>query len=554
MEEYLRVKLSGLTIVGDVKETDNPYQYGEELTDILNRTYAKVIKRKIRNPQVLHKLISKYDNVPAFRNYLVTFYSLAGKGNKARAVNEQLIKQYPDYLYGKLNHCAFLLHDEQYEKIQEILGEALTLDGLYPERKVFHVAEFSAFERTVVDYLLRTRRLDAAQSHIKRMEEVLGMRDPGVMRLRSQYKEQLAIEHLQQYSEPMKARQGQEEFTGYPLPEQVTSPPAFQHEALWILYKKDVSIEPEVLDLILQLPKASLIADLEKIVLDAAQRKVAIEKDRKNKSWTESPLDFLLHAIALLCELGAKEKMPLILKTLSYEEDFVDYFLGDHLTETLWQFFYRLYEEDVAALQSFLASPDYTWNAKAPLMEALTQIGLRMPERRQEVIEAYAALLDIFIENLQDVRITGTEVITSVVIEAIKLVAQDLLPKIKILLDLDLVDQVFTGDYDDIVLQMQEPPFDRMYNYFPTIPELYAHIRTNWYEEEEEEEGDIDALIESAMQTLREKDGLSESGIRAIPSQEPSMNDLFSSNKKIGRNQPCPCGSGKKYKRCCLNK
>ena len=25
-------------------------------------------------------------------------------------------------------------------------------------------------------------------------------------------------------------------------------------------------------------------------------------------------------------------------------------------------------------------------------------------------------------------------------------------------------------------------------------------------------------------------------------------------NMKIGRNQPCPCGSGKKYKKCCLNK
>ena len=23
-------------------------------------------------------------------------------------------------------------------------------------------------------------------------------------------------------------------------------------------------------------------------------------------------------------------------------------------------------------------------------------------------------------------------------------------------------------------------------------------------------------------------------------------------NTKIGRNQPCPCGSGKKYKKCCL--
>jgi len=24
--------------------------------------------------------------------------------------------------------------------------------------------------------------------------------------------------------------------------------------------------------------------------------------------------------------------------------------------------------------------------------------------------------------------------------------------------------------------------------------------------------------------------------------------------KKVGRNEPCPCGSGKKYKKCCLKK
>lgn len=25
-------------------------------------------------------------------------------------------------------------------------------------------------------------------------------------------------------------------------------------------------------------------------------------------------------------------------------------------------------------------------------------------------------------------------------------------------------------------------------------------------------------------------------------------------NEKVGRNDPCPCGSGKKYKQCCLSK
>jgi uncharacterized protein YecA (UPF0149 family) len=29
---------------------------------------------------------------------------------------------------------------------------------------------------------------------------------------------------------------------------------------------------------------------------------------------------------------------------------------------------------------------------------------------------------------------------------------------------------------------------------------------------------------------------------------------LIKTQPKVGRNEPCPCGSGKKYKKCCLNK
>jgi hypothetical protein len=36
-----------------------------------------------------------------------------------------------------------------------------------------------------------------------------------------------------------------------------------------------------------------------------------------------------------------------------------------------------------------------------------------------------------------------------------------------------------------------------------------------------------------------------------LPSQS---NKPGSAPHKIGRNEPCPCGSGRKYKQCCLNK
>jgi len=33
--------------------------------------------------------------------------------------------------------------------------------------------------------------------------------------------------------------------------------------------------------------------------------------------------------------------------------------------------------------------------------------------------------------------------------------------------------------------------------------------------------------------------------------QEPKQTPTERSQPKIGRNEPCPCGSGKKYKKCC---
>lgn len=42
---------------------------------------------------------------------------------------------------------------------------------------------------------------------------------------------------------------------------------------------------------------------------------------------------------------------------------------------------------------------------------------------------------------------------------------------------------------------------------------------------------------------------------RSVPHDFFSVIQRFkSSGTKIGRNDPCPCGSGKKYKKCCLNK
>ena len=43
--------------------------------------------------------------------------------------------------------------------------------------------------------------------------------------------------------------------------------------------------------------------------------------------------------------------------------------------------------------------------------------------------------------------------------------------------------------------------------------------------------------------------------VKDMPKGEKNINykTKVKTGRKIGRNQPCPCGSGKKYKKCCLN-
>ena len=41
-----------------------------------------------------------------------------------------------------------------------------------------------------------------------------------------------------------------------------------------------------------------------------------------------------------------------------------------------------------------------------------------------------------------------------------------------------------------------------------------------------------------------------ESGSPSEPSQQ-TIDPIVNQQPKVGRNDPCPCGSGKKYKKCC---
>ena len=69
--------------------------------------------------------------------------------------------------------------------------------------------------------------------------------------------------------------------------------------------------------------------------------------------------------------------------------------------------------------------------------------------------------------------------------------------------------------------------------------------------EEEVDEGIMNAMAASQGQPAPEAGPEPEA---EVPEREYHQETVRRDRPKIGRNDPCPCGSGKKYKNCCMQK
>lgn len=59
-------------------------------------------------------------------------------------------------------------------------------------------------------------------------------------------------------------------------------------------------------------------------------------------------------------------------------------------------------------------------------------------------------------------------------------------------------------------------------------------------------------MVETSANTLENVINSSPDPVRIMNYRKPVQQ--VRDGKKIGRNDPCPCGSGKKFKHCCMNK
>lgn len=468
----------------------------------------------------LTQLIIENPTVPILKNYLSVAYNARGNYQKALEANNWLATEHPDYLFARLNQAHACINDHQYEKVPEILGEALEIKQLYPERDIFHLVEITSFYKLTVRYFVAIENYELAENRLELMKDIAP----------KHHDTEEAERYLFAFRLKNSAKRWEEENKQRITPHNSKSAPSivkentplFNHPEIKNLYQYGLRIPHQLLRDILALPRKTVVEDLERILTDAIDRYEYFS----NKEYHEEKQSFVIHALFLLNELKSEESLPKILSFLEYQHDVVHFWIGLHQTETLWQCLYGLGAENCSLLKQFLMKPGIDTYCKTPGSQALCQIALHQPQKRNEIAAIYQEIFTLFLETSADGNLLDTDFLGFAIGNTIYCGFQELLPIIKKLYDKGYVSTSINGNYASVVKDFTKPPRPYHQRKILNIFNLYDKLISSWFGYNEEKE---------------------------INYSQPSIKPQQGISVKINRNDLCPCGSGKKYKKCCGN-
>jgi HEAT repeat protein len=169
-------------------------------------------------------------------------------------------------------------------------------------------------------------------------------------------------------------------------------------------------------------------------------------------------------------------------------------------------------------VSSYLADPTHDEWARESAAEALGKIGERHTELRTECVARLIDQLEKFAEQSPTLN-------AFLVSPLLELKAVEALPVIERAFAADQVDETVAGDFEDA--------------------EIALGLKTQ--RQHPREPNELTAMGKRLRALAGDKlvDGIMGGADGAIPTA------TVRNPPKIGRNDPCPCGSGKKFKKCC---
>ena len=214
------------------------------------------------------------------------------------------------------------------------------------------------------------------------------------------------------------------------------------------------------------------------------------------------------------------------------DPEFVDALMGDVITEGAARLMADVFDGDPQRLFDLVLDPAADSFARAAMVEALVLVALRHPAQR--------AGIEAFLAGFHDKAGADTgEVLWWAWAEAIAALGlSHLAPQVQSMFDRNLI-SARHSTHNDFAWRLQA---------------TLDTGRPDWFEADTNHRHILDAAAELAPWFRFATAGRAR---QETPDWSRSLSVPTGSvpvtlPPKVGRNDPCPCGSGKKYKKCCL--
>ena len=258
-----------------------------------------------------------------------------------------------------------------------------------------------------------------------------------------------------------------------------------------------------------------------------------LEKINNNISFYADSPDYILqlYALYLLAEFREKRAFPVIIKILSNknQEEVSDLF-GDLITEDLKNILASTYNGDLESIYNLIANKNIDEYIRGAAFNSLKILQKENIISQEKVLEIIYKLLD------NELKKDNSIVITDIVDYIAENKIYDQIKLVKKLYKENRVETMVRGDYDDFIDEIYGD--EVLYDYDEMIDDTIERF-SRWAcfnkNEDENNDFDFDEFLSKTKKIIKE---------------DTKENTI----KKIGRNEPCYCGSGKKYKNCCMNK
>jgi len=268
-----------------------------------------------------------------------------------------------------------------------------------------------------------------------------------------------------------------------------------------------------------------------------------LERCADGSVWSEGMEDALFFIFHLVAEMQEKRAFPAICR-LARDSEAIELIIGDAITETLTQILISTFNGNTALLKAVIEDAAADEFVRETAFQALAW-HCRAGAISDDEMRAYLLHLHDHMQP-QDENMVWLGWVNAVS----SLGYEDLAPQAERLVDEFFLHIMDVGDFRDDLRQTLGDP-DRMArftaNHIGPFGDAVGTLST-WHGFSEEyreqlargetlDDGDLD-------------DPLVPRGWPSIAFGEPAINPT----RDVGRNDPCPCGSGKKYKKCCLGK